>query len=35
VPRLFEGQDYINRKKEIMEEYERKGKGFFKDWTKR
>ena len=35
VPRLFEGQDYINRKKEIMEEYEKKGKGFFKELDKR
>ena len=35
VPRLFEGQDYINRKKEIMEEYENKGKGFFKELDKR
>lgn len=35
VPRLFEGQEYINRKKEIMEEYERKGKGFFKELDKR
>ncbi len=35
VPRLFEGQDYINRKKEIMEEYERKGKGFFKELDKK
>lgn len=30
VPQLFESQDYLNRKKEIMEEYERQGKGFFK-----
>jgi lon-related putative ATP-dependent protease len=35
VPRLFEGQDYINRKKEIMEEYEKKGKGFFKELDKK
>jgi predicted ATP-dependent protease len=35
VPRLFEGQDYINRKKEIMQEYENKGKGFFKELDKR
>ena len=35
VPRLFEGQEYINRKKEIMEEYEKKGKGFFKELDKR
>jgi lon-related putative ATP-dependent protease len=31
VPQLFESQDYLNRKKEIMQEYERKGKSFFKD----
>ena len=30
VPQLFESQEYINRKKEIMEAYERKGKDFFK-----
>ena len=35
VPRLFEGQEYINRKKEIMDEYERKGKGFFKELDKK
>jgi len=35
VPRLFEGQDYINRKKAIMEEYENKGKGFFKELDKK
>ena len=35
VPRLFEGQEYINRKKEIMEEYEKKGKGFFKELDKK
>ncbi|MEW6669124.1 MAG: ATP-binding protein [Thermodesulfobacteriota bacterium] len=31
IPQLFESQDYLNRKKEIMQEYERKGKEFFKD----
>ena len=31
IPRLFESQEYINSKKEIMEAYEAKGKGFFKD----
>lgn len=35
IPRLFEGQDYISRKKAVMEEYENKGKGFFKDLDKR
>ena len=35
VPRLFESQDYINRKKEVMEEYENKGKGFFKELDKK
>ncbi len=35
VPLLFEGQDYINRKKEIMSEYEKKGKGFFKELDKK
>jgi lon-related putative ATP-dependent protease len=31
IPQLFESQDYLNRKKEIMLEYEKKGKEFFKD----
>lgn len=31
VPRLFESQDYLNRKKEIMQEYEQRGKNFFKN----
>jgi len=35
VPRLFESQDYINMKKQVMEEYENKGKGFFKELDKR
>ncbi len=35
VPSLFEGQDYLNRKKEIMQAYEKKGKGFFKDLDKK
>jgi len=35
APQLFESQDYINRKKEIMEEYENKGKNFFKELDKR
>jgi lon-related putative ATP-dependent protease len=35
VPQLFESQDYLNRKKEIMLEYERKGKEFFKDLDKK
>lgn len=30
IPQLFESQEYINTKKEIMEAYEAKGKGFFK-----
>ncbi|MDZ7700188.1 MAG: ATP-binding protein [Deltaproteobacteria bacterium] len=30
IPQLFESQEYINTKKEIMEAYETKGKGFFK-----
>ncbi|MCD6297487.1 MAG: AAA family ATPase, partial [Deltaproteobacteria bacterium] len=30
IPQLFESQEYINLKKEIMETYESKGKGFFK-----
>ena len=34
VPQLFESQDYLNRKKEIMEEYEKKGKSFFKELDK-
>jgi lon-related putative ATP-dependent protease len=35
VPQLFESQDYLNRKKEIMEEYEKKGKEFFKNLDKK
>ena len=35
VPQLFESQDYLNRKKEIMVEYENKGKSFFKDLDKK
>jgi lon-related putative ATP-dependent protease len=31
IPKLFESQEYINLKKEVMEAYEKKGKGFFKD----
>jgi len=31
VPQFFESQDYLSRKKEIMAEYEEKGKSFFKD----
>jgi len=31
IPRLFESQEYINSKKEVMEAYEAKGKGFFKN----
>jgi len=34
VPQLFESQEYINRKKQIMEEYEQKGKQFFKELDK-
>ncbi|MBW1679902.1 MAG: AAA family ATPase [Deltaproteobacteria bacterium] len=30
IPQLFESQEYISLKKEIMEAYERKGKSFFK-----
>jgi ATP-dependent Lon protease len=30
IPQVFESQEYINFKKEIMEAYENKGKGFFK-----
>ena len=35
VPQVFESQDYLNRKKEIMLEYEKKGKSFFKDLDKK
>ncbi|HEU18573.1 MAG TPA: ATP-binding protein, partial [Deltaproteobacteria bacterium] len=35
IPQLFESQEYLNRKKEIMEEYEKKGKHFFKELDKR
>jgi lon-related putative ATP-dependent protease len=31
VPQFFESQDYLSRKKEILEEYEKKGKSFFKE----
>jgi len=31
IPQLFESQEYLNRKKEIMAEYELKGKNFFKE----
>jgi len=30
IPMIFESQEYINTKKEIMETYEARGKGFFK-----
>ena len=30
IPKLFESQEYINLKKEVMEVYEKKGKSFFK-----
>ena len=30
IPQLFESQEYISTKKEIMETYERRGSGFFK-----
>lgn len=30
IPKLFESQEYINLKKEIMQTYENKGKNFFK-----
>jgi len=35
VPQLFESQDYLNRKKGIMEEYEKKGRDFFKNLDKK
>ncbi|MDY7035367.1 MAG: ATP-binding protein [Thermodesulfobacteriota bacterium] len=35
VPQLFESQDYLSRKKELMEEYEEKGKSFFKGLDKK
>ena len=35
IPQLFESQDYLNRKKEVMQEYENKGKNFFKDLDKK
>ena len=35
IPQLFESQEYINLKKEIMEAYEQKGKSFFKELDKR
>ncbi len=31
IPQLFESQEYVSIKKEIMEAYEQKGKGFFKN----
>jgi lon-related putative ATP-dependent protease len=35
IPRVFESQDYINRKKEIMETYEKQTRNFFVDLEKR
>jgi len=35
IPQLFESQDYLNRKKEVMQEYENKGKNFFKNLDKK
>jgi len=35
VPQLFDSQDYLNRKKEAMEDYSKKGKEFFKELDKR
>jgi len=35
VPALFESQEYLNRKKEIMQAYEKKGKDFFKNLDKK
>jgi len=35
IPQLFESQDYLTRKKEVMQEYENKGKNFFKDLDKK
>ncbi|MBW1690651.1 MAG: AAA family ATPase [Deltaproteobacteria bacterium] len=35
VPQLFESQDYLNRKKQITEEYEKKGREFFKNLDKK
>lgn len=35
IPQLFESQDYLNRKKEVMLEYENKGKNFFKNLDKK
>jgi len=35
IPQLFESQEYINMKKEIMEAYEAKGKAFFKNLDER
>jgi lon-related putative ATP-dependent protease len=31
IPQLFASQDYLNRKKEITEEYEKKAKNFYKN----
>ena len=35
IPQLFESQDYLNRKKGVMAEYEKQGKTFFKDLDNR
>ena len=35
MSQLFESQDSLNRKKKIMEEYEKKDEDFFKDLDKR
>ena len=35
IPELFESQEYINMKKQIMEAYEQKASSFFKDLEKK
>ena len=34
IPRLFESQEYVARKKEIMEAYEKRSRAFFKTLSK-
>ena len=35
IPQIFESQEYINSKKEMMEEYEKQAAGFFKNLEKK
>jgi len=35
IPQFFESQDYVNRKKELMETYEKRSRDFFKNLNQR